>query len=52
MGLSLAKKTGQKTDLQYIISGKYLIFYRQEECFLSIIRIIDGRTDYLRELFH
>lgn len=51
MGLRLAQKTGRDTELLYIITGKHLVFYRIEKNDISVIRILDSRTDYLKVLF-
>ena len=51
LGASLAARTGLDTDLRYIVCGRHLVFYRIEEDFVSIIRILDGRTDYLKHIF-
>ncbi len=50
LGLDLASKIGQKTDLRYLILSNYIAIYRMENNVVSIIRIMDGRTDYLRYL--
>ena len=49
LGLDLSSKIGQKTDLRYFLSN-YIAIYRVENTMVSIIRIMDGRTDYLRYL--
>lgn len=51
MGMSLAAKTGIETDLLYRITGKHLVFYRNEDQTISIARILDGRQDYMKILF-
>lgn len=51
MGMSLAKKTGRESDLRYLIIGKLLAFYRRDAETVYVIRILDGRTDYLRTIF-
>lgn len=48
MGVELSEKTNRDTDLRYIISGKHLIFYRVEKDYISIVRILDSRTNYIR----
>lgn len=53
MGATLAEKVGRETDLRYLISGKqHIVFYRVEDDAVSVIRILDGRTNYMRVLFH
>ena len=51
MGAALAEKVGRETDLRYLISGKYIVFYRVGRESISIIRILDGRINYMRVLF-
>ena len=51
MGAALAEKVGREPDLRYLISGKYIVFYRVGQESISIIRILDGRINYMRVLF-
>ena len=51
MGIDLSKKIERDTELRYIITGKYLAFYHVEENYISIIRILDSRTNYMKILF-
>ena len=37
-------------DTQYLFISNYIAIYRVENNSVSIIRIMDGRTDYLRYL--
>ena len=50
-GGDLAAKTGRDTDLHYLVCGEHIAFYRVEEGCVSIIRILDGRSNYLSVLF-
>lgn len=50
LGLALRDRITRNTDLRYVIQGNHLVFYRLAEDTVSIIRILDGRTDYLRFL--
>ena len=52
MGPELSRRIGRTTDLRYLICGKRIAFYRIEHDVISVLRILDGRTDYLRILFH
>lgn len=52
LGPELAGKLRTKADLRYLVSGNYLVFYRVETEYVSVLRILDGRTDYLQVLFH
>jgi plasmid stabilization system protein ParE len=38
-------------DYRYLVSGNYLIFYKIEDEYISVNRILYGRRDYLRILF-
>lgn len=50
LGLDLSSKIGQQTDLRYLIISNYIAIYKVEINSVSIIRIMDGRTDYLHYL--
>lgn len=50
LGLDLSSKIGQKTDLRYLIISNYIAVYRIEKNTINIIRIRDGRTDYINYL--
>ena len=51
MGAELSEKVGRETDLRYLVCGNYIVFYRVEQEVISVIRILDGRTNYMRVLF-
>jgi len=51
MGRKLSSKIGIPTDYRFIISGKYLVFYKNDDEFVSIYRILYGKRDYARLLF-
>ena len=51
MGPSLSTKVPFDTDYRFIVSGNYLIFYKSENEYISIYRILYGRRDYLRIIF-
>ena len=51
LGLDLSSKIGQKTDLRYLIVSSYIAVYKIEKTTINIIRIRDGRTDYINYLF-
>ncbi len=51
LGLDLSSKIGQKTDLRYLIISTYIAVYRIEKNTIKVIRIRDGRTDYINYLF-
>ena len=51
LGLDLSSKIGQKTDLRYLIISNHIAVYRIEKNTIKVIRIRDGRTDYINYLF-
>ena len=53
MGAALAEKFEITTDVRYFVVSKQLIFYRvdEENSTIEILRVLDGRTDYLSVLF-
>lgn len=50
-GFSLGAMMGQDTDLRVIVCENYLALYRLEEGLVSIARIVNGRQDYIVQLF-
>lgn len=51
MGSSLSTKVPFETDYRLIVSGNYLVFYKAENEFVSIYRVLCGRRDYLKIIF-
>ena len=51
MGKELSAAIDVETDFRYCISGSYLIFYRVNNEYVSIYRILYGKRDYVRILF-
>ena len=51
MGSPLSAKIPFDTDYHYIISGNYLIFYKADNEYVSIYRILYGKRDYLKIIF-
>lgn len=53
MGAALAEKFDFATDIRYFVVSKQLIFYRVDttQGVIEVLRILDGRTDYLAVLF-
>lgn len=49
-GTMLEVLTSQPSDVRYIVAENHLIFYRVEDGYVMIARILDGRTDYLKIL--
>lgn len=50
-GAELSGKVNRETDLRYLVCGKHIAFYRVQGPVISIIRILDGRTNYMQVLF-
>ena len=50
LGMELSKRIGRETDYRYLISGKCIVFYRIEGNSVSVYRVIDSRTDYIRTI--
>ena len=51
-GMFLESKTGHPSDYRYLIADKvYLVFYRLQTHSVLVVRILDGRTNYLPQLF-
>lgn len=52
MGRALRSKfENLETEIRFLIVSKHLIFYEIHGQTISILRILDGRTDYLTQLF-
>jgi toxin ParE1/3/4 len=51
MGAPLSSKVAVKTDYRYLVSGNYIVFYKADENYVSIYRILYGRRDYIKILF-
>lgn len=51
MGAPLAPKIHIETDFRFLVSGNYLVFYKADDNFVSIYRILYGRRDYLKIIF-
>lgn len=51
LGMSLEARTGYHSDLRYLLCESWLAFYRIQGDTVRIVRVIDGRTDYVRILF-
>ena len=49
-GTKLEVLTGQPSDIRYIVAENHLIFYRIEDGYIMVARILDGRMDYLKVL--
>ncbi len=51
LGISLEARTGQNSDLRYLVIEKYIALYRIDGNVISVARILDGRQDYMHILF-
>ena len=52
MGTPLnSKYDGIETNIRFLIVSKHLVFYEVHDEMIEIVRILDGRTDYLTHLF-
>ena len=51
MGADLSAKVHIKTDFRYLVSGNYIIFYRTDDEFVYVYRILYAGRDYLKILF-
>ena len=50
-GFSVSARTGIDTDLRVLVCGVYLAVYRVEGDTVFVARVINGRQDYITELF-
>lgn len=50
LGLELGKKIGRELQERYLISGNYIAIYAIDDA-ISVLRILDTRTDYMRVVF-
>ena len=50
LGMSLSNNINRETNIRYLISGKYIIFYKIRDS-IEIVRVLDARRDYMREIF-
>lgn len=52
MGNLLSNKyESVESGYRYIVVNKQLVFYEITEDIIEIVRVLDGRTDYLAQLF-
>ena len=52
MGTPLASKyDGVPEDIWFLVISKQLVFYKVTESGIEVVRVLDGRTDYLVHLF-
>ena len=51
IAMKLSDKIDIESDYRYIIINKQIVFYEIHSDYIEIIRILDGRTDYMTHLF-
>jgi plasmid stabilization system protein ParE len=51
LGASLSAKIDAPTDYRFLVSDAYLVFYKIDDRYISISRIIYGKRDYAKILF-
>lgn len=51
LGAELKNKFDVDTDMRYLISNNYIAFYKIVDNDIRVIRIRDGRTNYMQILF-
>jgi addiction module RelE/StbE family toxin len=52
LGASLSCKLNIKTDYRYLVSGKYIVFYKTDIEYVYIYRILYGARNYVSILFN
>lgn len=51
MGVDLSTKIDIQTDFRYLVCGSYIVFYRADNEFVYIYRVLYAGRDYLKILF-
>ncbi len=51
LGMKLSEKINVISDYRYMVSGKYIIFYKADEIYVSIFRVLYSKREYIRILF-
>lgn len=51
LGAQLKNKFDIDTDMRYLVTSNYIVFYRCDSVTVRVIRIIDSRTNYMQYLF-
>lgn len=51
MGMKLSDKFDIESDYRFIIINKQIVFYELHTQYIEVVRVLDGRTDYLTHLF-
>ena len=50
-GAPLSSVVDMQTNYRFLVSGSYLVFYRQEGDSVYVVRVLYGRRDYMKILF-
>lgn len=51
LGVSLQEKTGLDTNYRCLFCHNYIVFYTVENSTITVSRILDGRTEYIKTVF-
>jgi toxin ParE1/3/4 len=51
LGIELTSKIDVATDYRYLIISNYIVFYKIDDNYVSIYRILYARRDYIKILF-
>ena len=51
LGVSLKEKTGLDTDYRCLFCDHYIAFYTFKDSIVTVSRILDGRTEYMKTVF-
>ena len=51
ISMKLSDKFDIGSDYRFIIINKQIVFYEIHTQYIEIVRVLDGRTDYLTHLF-
>lgn len=51
IGSPLSAKTVVKTDYRYMVYGSYMIFYKENEQYVTVHRVLYARRDFMKILF-
>ena len=52
IGTSLASKIDSETNNRFLVCGKYIIIYRVNNNVVDILRIYNGRQNYVYDIFN
>ncbi|WP_243292959.1 type II toxin-antitoxin system RelE/ParE family toxin [Bacillus sp. FJAT-47783] len=52
LGIELSSKIDVSTDYRYLVCRNYLVFYKNDDVYVSIYRILYSRRDYVKILIN